>query len=53
MFNTVWQLMVIKVGGYVAARMTLAVISGTAAGLFMWFIDMPYWLPLGMYRYTT
>ncbi len=48
-FNTVWQLMVIKVGGYVAARMTLAVISGTAAGLFMWFIDMPYWLPLGMW----
>ena len=48
-FNTVWQLMVIKVGGYVAARMTLAVISGTASGLFMWFIDMPYWLPLGMW----
>ncbi|GAB95902.1 hypothetical protein KILIM_029_00110 [Kineosphaera limosa NBRC 100340] len=48
-FHTVWQLMVIKVGGYVAARLTLAVISGTAAGVFMFLIDMPYWLPLGLW----
>lgn len=48
-FHTVWQLMVIKVGGYVAARLTLAVISGAATGAFMFLIDMPYWLALGIW----
>ena len=48
-FHTVWQLMIIKVGGYVAARMTLAVISGTISGVFMALIGLPYWLPLALW----
>ncbi len=48
-FHTAWRLMVIKVGGYVASRMTLALISGTASGLFMALIGMNYWLPLGIW----
>lgn len=48
-FHTVWQLMIIKVGGYVAARMTLAVISGSISGVFMALIGLPYWLPLALW----
>lgn len=48
-FLTVWQLILTKVGGYVGARLILALISGTASGLFMWAIGMPYWLPLAIW----
>jgi len=48
-FHTVWQLIVAKVGGYVGARMTLAVINSTTSALFMLVIGMPYWLPLGLW----
>ena len=46
---TVWELMLTKVGGYVSARLVLAVISGTASGLFMALIGMPYFLPLAIW----
>lgn len=48
-FLTVWQTMLIKVGGYVGARIILAVINGTAMGIFMFATDMPYWLPLALW----
>ena len=48
-FLTVWQTMLTKVGGYVGARMILAVINSTAMGIFMYFIDMPSWLPLAIW----
>lgn len=48
-FTTVWDLAITKTGGYVAARMTLAVCSATATAIFLLIIDMPYWLPLGIW----
>lgn len=48
-FLTIWQTMLIKVGGYVGARIILAVINGTVMGIFMFAIDMPYWLPLAIW----
>lgn len=41
--------MLTKVGGYVSARLVLAVISETASGLFMALIGMPYFLPLAIW----
>ena len=46
---TVWELILTKVGGYVSARLVLAVISGTATGIFMAIIGMPYFLPLAIW----
>ncbi len=46
---TAWQLFLAKVGGYVGARFTLAVISATIHSLFMLAIGMPYWLALGLW----
>lgn len=48
-FLTIWQTMTIKVGGYVGARIILAAINAAAMGLFMFAIDMPYWLPLAIW----
>lgn len=48
-FITVWDLALAKTGGYVAARMTLAVCSATAMALFLLVIGVPYWLPLGIW----
>lgn len=48
-FSTVWDLAVTKTGGYVAARVVLAACSATATALFLLIIDMPYWLPLGIW----
>lgn len=47
--TTVWDLAVAKTGGYVAARVTLAACSAAATSLFLFVIDMPYWLPLGIW----
>nr|WP_281497370.1 AI-2E family transporter [Ornithinimicrobium sp. F0845] len=46
---TVWDLAITKTGGYIAARMTLAACSATATAVFLLLIDMPYWLPLGIW----
>lgn len=48
-FLTIWQTTLIKVGGYVGARIVLAVINATAMGGFMFLIDLPYWLPLALW----
>lgn len=48
-FSTVWDLAVTKTGGYVAARVVLAGCSATATALFLLIIDLPYWLPLGIW----
>lgn len=48
-FITVWDLALAKAGGYVAARLTLAVCSATAMAIFLLVIDVPYWLPLGIW----
>ena len=46
---TLWQLTLTKVGGYVAARVVLALICSTCTGAFLYIIDMPYWLPLAIW----
>jgi predicted PurR-regulated permease PerM len=46
---TAWDLAVEKTGGYVAARVVLAVINGATTALFMLIIGMPYWLVLGIW----
>ncbi|QDO88602.1 AI-2E family transporter [Ornithinimicrobium ciconiae] len=48
-FTTVWDLAIAKTGGYVAARVVLAACSAVATSLFLLVIDMPYWLPLGIW----
>jgi len=45
----VWKLAVDKTGGYVAARVVLAVICGSCTALFLFIIGMPYWLALGLW----
>lgn len=46
---TTWEVLRIKVGGYVASRLLLAVISAIASGIFMAVTGMPYWLPLALW----
>lgn len=46
---TLWQLTLTKIGGYVAARLVLAAICSAFTSVFLYFIDMPYWLPLGIW----
>lgn len=46
---TIWQVFVTKVGGYVTARVILALCSATAHTIFLAIIDMPYWLALGLW----
>lgn len=48
-FATVWDLAVAKAGGYVAARLILALCSASATAVFLLVIGMPYWLPLGIW----
>ncbi|HVQ89386.1 MAG TPA: AI-2E family transporter [Actinomycetes bacterium] len=47
--NTVWEITVQKTGGYVVSRLILAIISATATSAFLFAIDIPYWLPLGIW----
>ncbi len=45
----VWSLTAEKTGGYVGARVILAVINATAMGIVFVIIGMPYWLPLALW----
>jgi predicted PurR-regulated permease PerM len=48
-FLVVWDLAVQKTGGYVAARIVLAAISGSLTAIFLFIIGMDYWLALGIW----
>lgn len=48
-FLTVWQTTIEKTGGYVAARLTLAVINGVTTAVVFWAIGMPSWLALSVW----
>jgi predicted PurR-regulated permease PerM len=48
-FLTVWQTTLEKTGGYVAARLTLAVISGASTSVVFLAIGMPSWLALSVW----
>jgi predicted PurR-regulated permease PerM len=45
----VWQIAIEKTGGYVVSRLILAVISAIFTSTFLLIIDVPYWLPLGIW----
>ncbi len=46
---TTWEMLRIKVGGYVASRLVLATINSLTMGIFMAIIGMPYWLALALW----
>ncbi|MEO8105784.1 MAG: AI-2E family transporter [Actinomycetes bacterium] len=47
--NQVWQIAIEKTGGYVVSRLVLAVFAATFTSAFLLIIDVPYWLPLGIW----
>ncbi len=48
-FENIWELSLLKTGGYVAARVTLASINAVISSLFFLVIGMPSWLALGIW----
>ena len=48
-FMDVWDISVRKAGGFVISRLALAVLSSAAHAFFFWIIDVPYWLPMGIF----
>jgi predicted PurR-regulated permease PerM len=48
-FVTVWTISVEKTGGYVVSKVVLAALSAVFHAAFFWFIDVPFWLPLGVF----
>jgi predicted PurR-regulated permease PerM len=48
-FITVWTISVEKTGGYVVSKVVLATLSAFFHATFFWFIDVPFWLPLGVF----
>ena len=48
-FITVWTISVEKTGGYVVSKLLLAALSSIAHATFFWAIDVPFWLPLGVF----
>jgi len=46
--TTVWTIAVEKTGGYVISKLVLAGLSAAFHSAFFWFIDVPFWLPLGL-----
>ncbi|MBY9075529.1 AI-2E family transporter [Nocardioides sp. WL0053] len=47
--STVWEIAVVKTGGYVVSRLLLALLSSLLTGAFLWFLGVPYWLPLAIW----
>ncbi len=50
---TVWDISLAKTGGFVVSKLILATISALAHGVFFWLIDLPYWLPMGIFAGVT
>jgi predicted PurR-regulated permease PerM len=48
-FVTVWTISVEKTGGYVISKLVLATLSAVLHAAFFWVIDVPFWLPLGVF----
>lgn len=48
-FITVWTISVEKTGGYVVSKLVLASVSAVFHVAFFWLIDVPFWLPLGIF----
>ena len=47
-FVTVWEISVQKTGGYAISKMVLAALSAFVHVIFFYFIQVPFWLPLGL-----
>jgi predicted PurR-regulated permease PerM len=50
---TVWDISLAKAGGFVASKLILALISAAAHSAFFWIIDLPFWLPMGIFAGFT
>ena len=48
-FLTVWDIAVVKTGGFVVSKVVLATVSAFFHSLFFYLIDIPYWLPMGIF----
>lgn len=48
-FINVWDISVRKAGGFVISKLALATLSSIAHVAFFWAIDIPYWLPMGIF----
>jgi len=48
-FINVWDISVKKAGGFVISKFALASISAAAHVAFFYLIDIPYWLPMGIF----
>lgn len=46
---TVWQTTQAKAGGYVVSRFVLAMLSFVCTSAFLFALDIPYWLPIGLW----
>jgi predicted PurR-regulated permease PerM len=45
----VWEIAIEKTGGYVVSRLILAILSAFFTSIFLLIIDVPFWLPLGIW----
>jgi predicted PurR-regulated permease PerM len=48
-FTTVWQVATDKTGGFVISRIILAALNSVFTSVFLLLLDVPYWLPLGLF----
>ncbi|MBL6631973.1 MAG: AI-2E family transporter [Candidatus Nanopelagicales bacterium] len=48
-FIEVWDISVRKAGGFVISKLVLATVAAAAHVAFFWIIDIPYWLPMGIF----
>ena len=48
-FTTVWKVATEKTGGFVISRVILAAINSVFTSVFLLVIEVPYWLPLGLF----
>jgi predicted PurR-regulated permease PerM len=48
-FINVWDISVRKAGGFVISKLALATLSSAAHVGFFYLIDVPYWLPMGIF----
>ena len=47
--HEVWEIAITKTGGYVVSRVILAILSAFFTAIFLFIIDVPYWLPLAIW----
>ncbi len=48
-FINVWDISVRKAGGFLISKLALATLSAAAHIAFFYLIDIPYWLPMGIF----